>query len=361
VLKQTKSLIKLFRWLRYSFRLGLTLNSIVFLLILIFFFVIIIGLSFPNIDFFIIRQVLTTLSVIKTQSLKISQYLGNEFPSLLFIIIFAYLIDKFLTHIIKVIFPKIQIPIFQHFICKDDSSKKLSIFVGHLIISIFAILLAAPHLPGAETRYFAAISAFIVLAFTWSGSSLISDIVSGCILIYINPLTKGNWIKIGDVIGKIEEQNLLFHQIKTAKNCIITIPNSILFQNFTTNFSSPFDEQTDEKTTQQNKNSRTLILHTPVGLGYDVPREKVEHTLIAAALKTDNILSNPLPFVLLTNLGDFAVTYELNVHINKIDEIAKIYSDLHKSIQDECNSQDIEILSPNYVSIRDGSPTTIVK
>lgn len=67
------------------------------------------------------------------------------------------------------------------------------------------------------------------------------------------------------------------------------------------------------------------------------------------------------PFVLLTTLGDFAVTYELNVYIDidKDGNIPKIYSELHKSIKDECNRAGIEILSPDYLAIRDGTPTTI--
>ncbi|MEL4894859.1 mechanosensitive ion channel family protein [Crocosphaera sp. Alani8] len=334
---------------------------ILLLLSIIFFCYLFVGLAIPKWDFPIIRVFLIFINFFETQLIKIIQYLKDELPPLIFIVVCAYFMDLFLTrYIIKFIFPRIPLPIFHNVICKDDSAKESTIFIGHLIISIFVILLAAPHLPGAGTVYFAGISAFIVLAFTWSGSRLISDIVSGLLLIYVNPLTKGNWIKIGDIVGEVKEQNLFFHEIKTVKNCIITIPNSILFQNLTTNLSAHCDAKANKKIDKQNEDSRTLILHTPVGLGYDVPREKVEQTLIAAAAKTDNILSNPPPFVLLTYLGDFAVTYELNVHINKVNDIPKIYSDLHKSIQDECNSQDIEILSPNYVAVRDGNPTTVV-
>ena len=104
-----------------------------------------------------------------------------------------------------------------------------------------------------------------------------------------------------------------------------------------------------------------MILFTPVGLGYDEPREKVEQTLILAALKTDKVLFNPRPFVLLTTLGDFAITYELNVYINEVGKIPEIYSELHKNIQDECNKAGIEIMSPNYLVIRDGTDPTIPK
>ena len=39
----------------------------------------------------------------------------------------------------------------------------------------------------------------------------------------------------------------------------------------------------------------------------------------------------------------------------------KIYSDLHENIQDKCNENDIEILSPHYRALRDGNMITIPK
>lgn len=227
---------------------------------------------------------------------------------------------------------------------------KPNLIIFRIAIGIIAIIFIAPHLPTAGTIYFQGISAFVVLAFTWSASNVITDLVAGILLIYSkSPLKKKDWVKVGDTIGEIIEQNLLFHKIKTAKNCIITIPNSDILHNFTTNFSA------------SSKRKSKLILHTLVGLGYDLPRKEVEMTLIAAAINTDNILKDDkhIPFVRITNLGDFAVTYELNVYTENPEKIPQIYSDLQKNIQDECNSRGIEILSPSYLALRDGGDSTI--
>ena len=80
-------------------------------------------------------------------------------------------------------------------------------------------------------------------------------------------------------------------------------------------------------------------------MGYDLERDLVENTLIAAALKTENILKDDqyIPFVRITNLGDFAVTYELNVYTEKPELIPQIYSDLQRKVQDECILNDIEL------------------
>ncbi len=133
-------------------------------------------------------------------------------------------------------------------------------------------------MPAAGTIYFKGISGFAVLAFTWSASSVIADFVSGIILIYGRSLKIEDWIKVGDTIGEIKDQNLFFHKIKTSKYEVKTIPNSFILNNCTTNLTTSCQEKDK------------LILHIPVGLGYDLPRELVEITLIDAALKTKNVV-----------------------------------------------------------------------
>jgi small-conductance mechanosensitive channel len=85
----------------------------------------------------------------------------------------------------------------------------------------------------------------------------------------------------------------------------------------------------------------------------------VHQALIDAALATNNILTEPIPFVLQTSLDDFYVSYELNAYSNKPMLMANIYSELHQNIQDKCNEAGMEILSPHYSAVRDGNQTTI--
>ena len=101
------------------------------------------------------------------------------------------------------------------------------------------------------------------------------------------------------------------------------------------------------------------MLTAVVTLGYDVPWELIYKTLTKAALNTTYILADPSPFVLQTSLGDFSVTYELKAHTNEPGKMETIYSELHQNMQDQCNENDIEILSPIYSAIRDGNYSTI--
>ncbi len=157
---------------------------------------------------------------------------------------------------------------------------------------------------------------------------------------------EGDRVKIGDTIGDVIEKTLLVTRIKTVKNVIISIPNSSVMSNHIINYSS--------STAKEN-----LILHTSITLGYDVPWRKIHTTLIDAANRTENVLKTPVPFVLQTSLDDYYVAYELNAYTDKPHMMSKIYSELHQNMQDTCNENGIEILSPGYHAVRDGNTSTI--
>jgi small-conductance mechanosensitive channel len=98
-----------------------------------------------------------------------------------------------------------------------------------------------------------------------------------------------------------------------------------------------------------------LILHTSVTIGYDVPREEVERLLIGAASATEHIEPEPEPFVLVTSLDDFYISYEINAFTKRAQRLTVTYSEIHRRIVDAFNEAGVEIMSPHYSAIRDGN------
>ena len=74
---------------------------------------------------------------------------------------------------------------------------------------------------------------------------------------------------------------------------------------------------------------------------------------------TPNVVKEPAPFVLQTNMNDYHITYELNAYTDKPAVMERTYSSLYQNIQDHCRAAKIEILSPSYLAVRDGSEITI--
>ncbi len=218
------------------------------------------------------------------------------------------------------------------------------------IVRIFVILLAAvmcfPYIPGSSSPAFQGVSVFLGVLVSFGSSSAISNMIAGIVMTYMRPFKPGDRVRIGDTIGDIMEKSLLVTRIRTIKNVDVTIPNSLILNTHIINYSAVSKE-------------KGLILNTTVTIGYDVPWPQVHQALVEAALACPKVLQEPKPFVFQTALNDFAVAYEINAYTEDANSMAQSYSDIHTAIQASFKKHDIEIMSPNYMAVRDGSPSTI--
>ena len=261
-------------------------------------------------------------------------------PNLLVILV-IYFFFRLIIKGLKILFndlknEKLKIPGFY----PDFATPSFNII--RFLLSIFMIVLVYPYLPGSDSNIFKGASVFVGILFSIGSSTALSNIVAGFILTYMRSFRINDRIKIGDLSGDVIEKSLLNIKLRTPKNEEITIPNSTVLSSNTINFTT-------------NSIDKGLILHSTITLGYDVDWEKVYATLIEAALKTNLVLKDPSPFVLQTSLDDFYVSYQLNIYTNHANKKNRILSELHENIQNMCNENGIEILSPHYNSLRDGS------
>jgi small-conductance mechanosensitive channel len=74
----------------------------------------------------------------------------------------------------------------------------------------------------------------------------------------------------------------------------------------------------------------------------------VEAMLLEATRRTPGFLAEPKPFVLQKALGDFCVTYEINVYCSTPALRMALTSDLHQNILDLFNENDVQIMTPAY-------------
>ena len=204
-----------------------------------------------------------------------------------------------------------------------------------VLIVAFAFIVAYPYIPGSETPAFKGISIFIGLVVSLGSSTAISNFIAGYLMTYRRVFKVGDRVKVNDVIGEVVAVRLQVTHLRTNKNEEITIPNSQILNSDVTNYSSLASTQ-------------GLILHTTVGIGYETPWRQVEAMLCSAGRRTAGVLTEPGPFVLLPKLGDFAVTYELNVYIRDTRRIAKTYAELHRHILDVFNEYGVQIMTPAY-------------
>ena len=218
--------------------------------------------------------------------------------------------------------------------------------IVRFLLLAFMFVLIFPYMPGSDSNIFRGVSIFVGVLFSLGSSSSIANMIAGIVITYMRPFKIGDKIKIGEMTGVVIEKTLLVTRLRTADLEEITIPNSAILTGNTINYST-------------NSRNEGLIVHTTVSIGYDVPWKEVHQAMIDAVLLIPEVQKMPLPFVLQTSLDDFFVSYQINAHVKEISRLPVIYSAMHQNIQDVFNKRGIEIMSPHYRVMRDGSATTI--
>jgi small-conductance mechanosensitive channel len=199
----------------------------------------------------------------------------------------------------------------------------------------FTAVIAYPYVPGSQSEAFKGVSIFLGVILSLGSSSAISNVIAGYTMIYRRAFKVGDRVKIDELIGDVTEMRLLVTHLRSLKNEEIVVPNSMILNTHVVNYSSLAEKD-------------GLILHTTVGIGYEIPWRQVEAMLLQAAERTPGLLKDPPPFVLQKELGDFAVTYELNVRTAQPQDSLRLYTELHRHILDLFNEYGVQIMTPAY-------------
>jgi small-conductance mechanosensitive channel len=207
--------------------------------------------------------------------------------------------------------------------------------IVRLAIVAFGLIVAYPYIPGSESEAFKGVSLFIGILFSLGSSAAIANIIAGYMMTYRRAFKVGDRVKIGMAVGDVIQTRLQVTHLKSFKNEEIVIPNSQILAGEVLNYSSLAREH-------------GLILHTDVGIGYETPWRQVEAMLLAAAERTPGLAPERRAFVLLKGLGDFAVTYELNVYLADVKAMNPTYTLLHRNILDVFNEYGVQIMTPAY-------------
>ena len=205
-------------------------------------------------------------------------------------------------------------------------------------VVMFALVVGYPYIPGSQSDAFKGVSLFIGIIFSLGSSSAISNMVAGYLMTYRRAFKVGDKIQIGESFGEVIETRLQVTHLCSLKNEELIIPNSQILGSEVRNYSSLAKKQ-------------GLILHAEVGIGYETPWRQVEAMLIAASERTPSLAREPRPFVVEKKLGDFAITYELNVYCRELPSLQSLpnfYAELHRNILDVFNEYGVQIMTPAY-------------
>jgi small-conductance mechanosensitive channel len=207
-----------------------------------------------------------------------------------------------------------------------------------IAIWLFALAMAYPYLPGAQTDAFKGLSVLLGLMVSLGASSIVGQGAAGLILTYTRTIRRGEYVRIGEHEGTVVKMGMFTTTVRTGLGEELTLPNSMITGTVTKNYS---------RTVQ----GEGYIVDTTVTIGYDTPWRQVEAMLVEAAKRTPGILESPAPTVFQIALSDYYPEYRLVAQAvpSQPRPRAEVMNLLHANIQDVFNEHGVQIMSPHYM------------
>ncbi len=211
----------------------------------------------------------------------------------------------------------------------------IAAIVGVLVVSL---ILELPIDNEQRGQLLSLLGILVTAAIALSSTTLLGNAMAGFMLRSIRNFRPGDFIVVDEHRGRVSELGLLRTEIQTERRNLTTFPNLYLVSNPVTVVRA----------------SGTFIASS-VSLGYDIPREKVEKSLLKAAEGAG--LTDAFVFVL--ELGDFSITYQVAGFLEDVKYLISAESKLRGSMLDSLHQASIEIVSPTFMNQRQLKPEKI--
>ena len=183
---------------------------------------------------------------------------------------------------------------------------------------------------GIDLSNLALVAGALSLGIGFGLQNVVSNFVSGLILLAERPFKVGDWIVAGDVSGTVKKISVRATEIETFQRQSVILPNSNLINGAVGNW------------THRNKLGRMEIR---VGVAYGSDVHKVHAVLTEIARGHPLVVKNPEPFVQFSNFGPAALEFEMRVFLADITSSGTVQNDLRFAIIDTFGREGIEIPS----------------
>lgn len=211
-------------------------------------------------------------------------------------------------------------------------------------VGVIAALLLALAQMGLDFQKITIVAGALSIGIGFGLQSVVSNFVSGLILLAERPIRVGDIINVKGEEGRVQRIHVRATEIETGDNASVIIPNSELITGVVKNW------------THANTFSRIVV---KVGVGYDSDVEKVRDILLNLAKDHPKLMQSPAPVAFITGFGDSAINFELGGVVRNIGDGASVKSDLYFSILERFRAEGISIPFPQReIAVREAKAGT---
>ncbi len=204
-------------------------------------------------------------------------------------------------------------------------------FLGNIArytILAFAVLFVLNTF-GIQTTSIVAVIGAAGLAIGLALQGTLSNVAAGVMIILFRPIKIGDFVEVAGKTGTVKDISLNFTELADTSNVQVIIPNSEVWGNVISNYSS----------------NNTRRAEWTFGVGYGANLKDADDIIRATILSDPRALSDPEPFVQVSNLGDSSVDFLVRVWCDAADYFA-FRADMTRAIKEAFDEGGIDIPFP---------------
>jgi potassium-dependent mechanosensitive channel len=200
-------------------------------------------------------------------------------------------------------------------------------YLGVIAASAFALAQL-----GVDFQKITLVAGALSIGIGFGLQSVVSNFVSGLILLAERPIRVGDIIAVKGEEGRVRRIHVRATEIETGDRASVIIPNSELIT------------QVVKNRTHTDTFARGSVA---VGVSYDSDVVKVRDTLLEIAKTHPHVMQTPGPTVFLTGFGESAINFELGWVVRNLGDGAGIKSEICFSILERFRAEGIVMPYPH--------------
>ena len=211
---------------------------------------------------------------------------------------------------------------------KIDTGAQNALVTGVGYIGIFFSALIAITSMGLDLSSLAIVAGALSVGIGFGLQAIVSNFLSGIILLVERPIKVGDWIQVGAYSGYVSKIAVRSTTIDTFDQANVIIPNADFISGTVTNM------------THLSKRGRVKV---PVGVAYDSDPVFVKEILMDIVSSNANILKSPGPSVFLLGFGPDSIDFEIRGILRDVNSITSTRSEINFEILRRFAQEGIEI------------------